>query len=224
MPEIMGGPLLLLTAYLIGSIPFGYLLARIFKGIDIRTVGSCNIGATNVGRVLGSRWGLAVLCLDLLKGFLPIFLLPQLWLHGNPGTALNWQAGGALMAILGHMFPCWLGFRGGKGVATGLGVVLAFAPGASLAAFLTFVATFALGRIVSLASILAVSAFGACELWLLRPQPFRTETCLLAVFSIAAPLLIIVQHRRNLIRLWQGTEPRYSSRSAPQPPARPDAP
>jgi glycerol-3-phosphate acyltransferase PlsY len=222
------------AAYLVGSLPFGLLIARYVAGVDIRQSGSGNIGATNVARVLGKGLGLTVLVLDCLKGALPTLVLP--WLLADTGVPrLHLAVLAGTAAILGHMFPCWLKFRGGKGVATALGVALALGPIATAVAFALFVLCIALTRIVSLSSMLAACTFCGVELWLLRPTPFNHETWSLAAFSTLAPALIIVRHRANLVRLLRGTEPRFtfggkdkaadskSSASVP-PPRRPGEP
>ncbi len=199
----------LIVAYLIGSLPFGLILARAFGGIDIRRHGSGNIGATNVARVLGAKYGAAVLVLDCLKGALPTFFLARML--AEPGTDLRTHLAvlSGVSAVLGHMFPCWLGFRGGKGVATALGVVLVLAPAASGAAAGLFAIVFAASRIVSLSSIAAACAFCACEYWRLMPAPFAPSTWSLAAFSALVPLLIIVRHWTNIVRLWHGQEPKF---------------
>jgi glycerol-3-phosphate acyltransferase PlsY len=197
-----------LVAYLVGSLPFGYLIARYVAGVDIRKSGSGNIGATNVARVLGKKLGIAVLVLDCLKGALPTLLLPQV-LADSATLRLHLAVLCGTAAILGHMFPCWLKFRGGKGVATALGVALALAPLSTAFAFVVFVLCVALTRIVSLGSVLAACTFCGVELWQLRPSPFGDETWSLATFSTLVPLLIILRHRSNLARLLRGTEPRF---------------
>ncbi len=222
------------AAYLVGSLPFGLLIARYVAGVDIRQSGSGNIGATNVARVLGKGLGLTVLLLDCLKGALPTLVLP--WLLADAGVpSLHLAVLAGTAAILGHMFPCWLKFRGGKGVATALGVALALGPIATAVAFALFVICIALTRIVSLSSMLAACTFCGVEFWLLRPAPFSQEIWSLAAFSMLAPALIIVRHRANLVRLLRGTEPRFafggkgktadskSSDSGP-PPRRPGEP
>lgn len=199
-----------LIAYLVGSLPFGYLAGRA-AGIDIRKAGSGNIGATNVGRVLGAKWGIGVLLLDCLKGLAPALLLPRLL--PDDGA---WRNHAAVLAgvatIVGHMFPCWLGFRGGKGVATSLGVVAVLAPQGSLVAAVAFALVFALFRIVSLGSIVASVAFAVVQMFFLQPAPFSEEHWSLATFSLAIPLLIIVRHASNISRLLRGEEKRFSFR------------
>ncbi|RMG32977.1 MAG: glycerol-3-phosphate 1-O-acyltransferase [Planctomycetota bacterium] len=192
-------------AYLIGSIPFGWLIARAVAGVDVRRAGSGNIGATNVARVLGKTWGAVVLLLDAAKGALPVALLPRVFDPACPhlpvlcGTA----------AIVGHMFPIWLCFRGGKGVATALGVVAVLAPLACALAAVAFAVTFGLTRIVSLSSLVAAGAFCAVQLALLAPNWLSTERMAETLFSVGVPLLIAFRHRSNIVRLLQGTEPRF---------------
>jgi acyl phosphate:glycerol-3-phosphate acyltransferase len=203
---------LVAAAYFIGAIPFGFLTAKIVRGIDIRQHGSGNIGATNVGRVLGGRWGILVLLLDLLKGLLPVLLVR--WQLHDTTNVTHWEVAAAVAAIVGHMFPCWLGFRGGKGVATALGVVLCLAPVASLTAAAVFAVTFALFWIVSLASIVAALSFAVMELVLLSPAPFSAEHWSLGLFSVLIPALIVLRHRSNFVRLLRGEEPRFQRRAS----------
>jgi glycerol-3-phosphate acyltransferase PlsY len=208
------------TAYLAGSIPFGLLIARYVKGIDIRQHGSHNIGATNVGRVLGGKWGAFVLVLDLLKGLLPTLLLPLLFAP-PPEDRLHLMVLCGTCAIIGHMFPCWLGFRGGKGVATALGTAAGLAPWCTLVAFLVFASTFAAKRIVSLSSMLAAIAFAICRLAMTWPAPFSREQWSLSTFALAIPALIILRHRGNIVRLLRGEEKAYRVGSEPTS-AKPD--
>jgi glycerol-3-phosphate acyltransferase PlsY len=202
---------LLFASYIVGSIPVGLLIVWAVAGVDLRTVGSGNIGATNVGRVAGWTWALVVLMLDALKGAGPVmastWLAPRAGFEG-PSTTAAVLAGTA--AILGHMFPPWLGFRGGKGVATALGVVVVLAPWGTLVAAAVFAVAFAWKRIVSLGSILAAISFGASQMWALRPNPFGAENRALALFSLAIPVLILVRHAGNIARLMRGEEPAYS--------------
>jgi acyl phosphate:glycerol-3-phosphate acyltransferase len=197
------------AAYFLGSIPMGYLLIRIFRGQDIRSVGSGNIGATNVFRAGGKGLGAATFLLDVLKGSASV------WLGGLLGSLLmptvplrTAQAIAALFAVLGHMFTCWLHFRGGKGVATGFGVFLVAAPWAALAAIGVFAVVFAISRIVSISSIVAAASFPVFAWFLVtgsRPLVFFAVQC-----SVA--LLIILKHHENIRRLISGTESRFGAK------------
>ena len=209
MNDLAPGLQLVALAYLIGSTPFGYIVGRLIGKIDIRQHGSGNIGATNVGRVLGSRWGFTVLALDLLKGLVPVAALPLLFFSSGDPDRIHWQVGAGAATVLGHMFPCWLGFRGGKGVATALGVVACLAGWGTLGAAAVFGLSFAIWRIVSLSSILAALAFAACQMVRLWPGLFTHEQWSLTVFSLLLPALIIVRHRGNIARLWRGEEQKY---------------
>lgn len=183
-------------AYLLGSIPSGLILGRL-RGIDVRHVGSGNIGATNVARSLGKKLGLVVLVLDLAKGALPVLLLRRLGLDDRVHPFLLTAVG--LAPILGHCFPLWLRLRGGKGVATALGVFLAMDPAVTGMVVVVFAALYALFRVVSLASMIATLAL-AVLLWLLdRPAP---EIAL----GVLAAALILVQHRQNIRRLLRRAE------------------
>lgn len=199
-------------SYLLGSIPFGYILVRVFQGIDVRSIGSGNIGATNVARTGGKRLAIATLILDAFKGWLPVFLVLTIPAIPVSGLAqLHTLATlAALCAVTGHMFPVWLGFKGGKGVATGMGVFLALAPMAVLVALALFAAIVAVTRYVSLASILAAAAFPVALWWLDRdsfPAPALA-------MSAAVALLVILRHHQNIGRLLAGTESRIGARKA----------
>ncbi len=210
MSSIAAGWITLLAAYFVGSLPFGYLVARSSAGLDIRKAGSGNIGATNVARLLGAKLGLFVLVLDCLKGLLPVWLLPNLFrllAEGNPETA-HLQVGSGVAAIVGHIFPCWLRFRGGKGVATSLGVVIVLSWPATLSALVVFLLVFALSRLVALASMLAAVGFAVSHL-LFQTAPFSEPNWSLSAFSLAVPLLIILRHRTNLSQIFRGDEPRF---------------
>ncbi len=207
----------MLAAYVAGSIPFGLFVARLAKGIDIRTVGSGNIGATNVARTIGKPWGILVLVLDALKGLVPTLCFPLIAFDRGEAGFIHLRVLCGLAAILGHMFPCWLRFRGGKGVATALGVVVVLVPMGSVIAAGVFAISFAIWRIVSLSSITAALSFAAFAIWKLWPTPFSPETWSLAAVSLAIPLLIIVRHRTNLMRLLKGEEPRFGQTAATKP-------
>lgn len=199
----MTGVLAIAAAYLLGSIPFGYLIVRWRKGIDVRTTGSGATGATNVMRNMGIGGFLATFALDFGKG-LGAVLLASRMTRGDP----RWVAASAVAAIAGHIFPVWLGFRGGKGVATGVGVFLGLAPvpmGLALVIFAALVAAF---RYISLGSIVASAAFPVLFYAIDRPQP-----ALLAGAGGAAAL-VILSHRANIHRLVSGTESKVGAMRA----------
>jgi glycerol-3-phosphate acyltransferase PlsY len=221
-PVVSAGALLL--AYLIGSIPFSLILGRVVGGIDLREHGSKNVGATNVTRLLGWRWGAMALLLDALKGLLPTLVIPKL----VDGASGHLAVGCGVAAILGHMFSCFLKFKGGKGVATSLGVVSVLAPWGALAALGTFIVLFAWKRIVSLGSFVASAVFAAVQMWVLSPQPFAGTQWSLALFSLAVPALVIFRHRANIGRLLRGEEkalhpvgPATAASLSPEPMIRP---
>ncbi len=197
------------AAYFLGSIPVGYLLVRIFRRQDIRSVGSGNIGATNVLRTGGMGLGAATFLLDVLKGSAAVWLGGALGAWLMPAIPLRKaEALAALFAVLGHMFTCWLHFRGGKGVATGFGVFLAASPWAALAAFGVFALVLALSRYVSVGSIAAALSFMVFA-WFFPPGPnppiFYAVECAIA-------LLIVVKHHTNIRRLFNGTEARFGAK------------
>ena len=205
---LLASLLIVAAAYLLGSIPTGYLLVRLFRHQDIRSVGSGNIGATNVLRSGGKLLGAATFLLDMLKGCSAVWLGALLGaLLAPTASPLNMKALAALCAVLGHIFPVWLGFRGGKGVATGFGVFLVAAPWAALAALSVFALVFAFSRYVSLASILGSASFPVFAWYLVqgdRPAFF------IAVQFIVA-FLIIAKHHQNIRRLLAGREPRFGA-------------
>jgi glycerol-3-phosphate acyltransferase PlsY len=202
--------LTLAISYLLGSIPFGYLLVRIFRGEDVRLSGSGNIGATNVSRQSPSL-GVLTLTLDAAKGFAAVELA-AIYSHGDVmgNRPQLMMAASALFAIVGHMFPVWLRFRGGKGVATALGAFLRFAPLAVLVAIGIFILTVAISRRISLGSILTAALFPT-TVWMLRAS---RDPATLGLVGIAA-LLIIIRHYKNILRLLSGEEPRFSMKRMP---------
>ena len=200
---------IMICAYLLGSIPTGYLLIRLFRHQDIRSFGSGNIGATNVLRSGGKGLAAATFLLDVLKAAISVEIGALLGILLAPSAPVrNMQALAALCAVLGNMFPIWLGFRGGKGVATGFGVFLAAAPLAALAAISVFFLVFALSRYVSLASIAGSASFPVFA-WLMvqgdRPVFF------VAVQAFVA-LLVIAKHHQNIRRLFEGSESRFGAK------------
>src|SRR5262245_9354438 len=188
-------------AYLIGSVPFGVIVARA-RGVDIFKAGSGNIGATNVGRVLGRKFGVLVFVLDFLKGAVPAAAMARTF-----GTTAGVAAG--LAAFLGHLFPIFLRFRGGKGVATGFGVVAVLLPGPTLGAALVWVTVLAVTRYVSLASVLAALSLAAIRLLTTR-APFAEGEAVLTGVSPLAAGLVAMPHRSNLTRLVRGQENRVA--------------
>ena len=202
-----------LGAYLLGSIPTGFLAAKA-KGIDIRSVGSGNIGATNAMRVLGKPAGIAVLLMDALKGFGAVWLC-QVWLcYSIPPQLLGAPLAGfethsiiaGIFAVLGHNYTCWLKFKGGKGIATTAGVYLALAPWALLVGLVVFILAVLITRYVSVGSIAAAIALPA-TVWIMSPN-----NLLLGIVTTALGALAIYKHKSNLRRLMAGTENRLGQK------------
>jgi glycerol-3-phosphate acyltransferase PlsY len=187
---------LAIAGYLLGSVPFGFLVAHAVRGVDVRTAGSGNTGATNVARVVGVGPGLLVLVLDAAKGALAV-LLARAVLPGAPQV----QALAGLLAVIGHVAPLWLGFRGGKGVATALGVLVVLVPLAAVAAVVAYAMAFALSRISSVGSLCAgAAALAASALW--------PGTRLAIGLTAALYALILFTHRGNIGRLLRHSERR----------------
>ena len=196
------------ASYLIGSIPAGYIAGRIV-GIDIRTVGSGNIGATNVTRVLGKRYGYPVFIVDFLKGFAAVGMSIMIAKRAQPASVPSELFGvvGAVACVLGHSFPVWLGFKGGKGVAASAGALFGLTPFVALIAVAVWLVIFYLTRYVSVASMTAALAVPIAIL----SMTFLGQTggTALLYFSICLAAVVIVRHRSNLSRLVRGTEPRF---------------
>jgi glycerol-3-phosphate acyltransferase PlsY len=202
---------IVVAAYLLGSIPTGYLLMRFVRKQDIRTLGSGNIGATNVLRSGNKGLGAATFLFDVMKGALAVLVGARLGSMGFPPIPLhNAEALAALCAVLGHMFPIWLGLKGGKGVATAFGVFLVLVPYAALGAFVTFVVVFALSRYVSLASILSAVAF---PLLTYLTAPWARTYLFMAIVCIVAGL-VVAKHQQNISRLMTGTEYKFGKKKA----------
>lgn len=216
--------IIVVVSYLLGSIPFGYLLVRIFRGQDVRQTGSGNIGATNVARTGSKGLALATLLLDALKGSVAVAF--AFWLAGSrriegeiqtsiydpatqsidSRTIFLLAALAAFCAILGHVFTVWLRFKGGKGVATAVGAFAALAPRAIVVALVLFVVVVALTRYISLGSTVAAAAFPLFVWWL---SPAERTTAPILLLIAASSLLIIVRHKDNIRRLLAGTENRW---------------
>jgi glycerol-3-phosphate acyltransferase PlsY len=194
--------LALLAAYLLGAIPFGYLIYRGRTGKDIRGEGSGNIGATNVARVAGKAAGVVTLALDVGKGFLAVELVA--WASNHNAV---WMSAGAVAVLVGHMFPVFLGFRGGKGVASAVGAFAALAPWAVVVTMIAFVLLMAIWRYVSLGSIVSAALFPAAAWWIYHPPLGQT------IGSSVAAILIIGKHHANIGRLLAGKEPRFGAKS-----------
>ena len=200
----------ILAAYLLGSIPFGLIAAKC-KGVDIRKHGSGNIGATNVWRVCGWRFGLPVFVLDVLKGVTAVWIAR--WLAVRFGGDAAWTAIAAAMAcVIGHNFPVWLGFKGGKGVATSLGVFLGLMPLPSLIALAIWAVVFKVSGYVSFASIVAALVLPAAAIAMQLTG--RGYGWPVSGFAVVAGLLVILRHRSNIARLRAGTEHRVGRKKA----------
>jgi glycerol-3-phosphate acyltransferase PlsY len=210
------------VAYLLGSIPFGYLLVKTFTGADVRAQGSGNIGATNVARTGKKGLAIATLALDALKGYAAVWLARKVFLSHESYLPLQFEnsayfrmlAGmmslAALFAVIGHMYPVWLKFKGGKGVATALGIYLALAPKAIVVSMIVFFLIFAITRYVSLGSILASIVF-PIAFWAL----YRTEATVAVMLMICTiQVLIIWKHSDNIRRLASGTESKFGAKKA----------
>jgi glycerol-3-phosphate acyltransferase PlsY len=191
-------------AYLLGSIPFGYILVKLFLHQDIRATGSGNIGATNVARSGAKGLGIATLLLDCAKAFVAVKIAQ----HLAPGD-YDLAVVAAVAAILGHCFPVWLGFRGGKGVASALGVFLALTPISASCTLAVFVVIVLITRYVSLASIVGSATFPLFGLYFV---PYRSP--IVVVGFVFIPLLIILKHQQNIRRLLTGTESRFGAKKA----------
>jgi acyl phosphate:glycerol-3-phosphate acyltransferase len=194
--------LLILSAYLIGSIPTALWISRYFFDIDIRDYGSGNAGATNTFRVLGSKWGTFVMVVDVLKGLLAtsLYIFIPFYLH-NEWDRTNFMVGLGLSAVIGHIFPIWADFRGGKGVATLFGMILAIQPAVAVCCVGVFLLVLYLTRFVSLSSILAGIAFAVLILFI-----FNEQVPLYRIFAIAVALMVILTHQKNISRILRGSE------------------
>lgn len=209
MPE---NTLYIVLAYLIGSVPFGYIAGRL-NGIDLREHGSKNIGATNAVRVLGKKWGIPVFICDFLKGFVPLWLM-GLHLGGDPAlfstAEMGWFLGVMAALVLGHTFTCFLHFKGGKGVATTAGCLFALSPVIGTATLLTWVVMMVFTRYVSLSSMVAglgMILTAVYEFCLADGSASAADGVLLGLL-FALFVLVVYKHRSNIVRLMKGTEPK----------------
>lgn len=198
-----------IAAYLLGSIPFGFLIVKLAGGGDIRFRGSGNIGATNVAREAGVLPGLATLILDGGKGYLSVWIAARVT-DNNP----RWMILAALLTLIGHTFPVWLKFHGGRGVATGVGVFLPICWQAVAGALIVWLVVLVFWRYVSLASISAAAALPLLVYLLYAPRHAPPES--ISAGASFAMLLIIARHRPNIVRLLRGTEPQFTFRSRPR--------
>jgi glycerol-3-phosphate acyltransferase PlsY len=196
-----------LVAYLLGSIPFGYLIVRVSGGGDVRRHGSGNIGATNVARVSGTLCGLLTLALDAAKGYFAVWLAAT-----ATDNSVRWMMVAAVLALIGHLFPVWLRFRGGRGVATGAGVILPICWQAVAGAAVVFLLVVIFWRYVSLGSIAAAASLPLLVYMLYARAPGLAPPLIVSAGTSAAMVLVIWRHRPNILRLLEGSEPRFSLR------------
>lgn len=198
----MNEVLLILLAYFIGSVPTAVWISKYFFKIDIRDYGSGNAGATNTFRVLGSKWGTIVMSVDVLKGIIAtsLYILLPYYLT-DEWDRTNFMIGLGLAAVLGHIFPIWAGFRGGKGVATLLGMAVAIQPLVALCCVGVFLLVLYLTRFVSLSSILAGVSFMVFILFI-----FNEKETLYRIFAVLVALMVILTHQKNIGRILKGTE------------------
>ena len=196
--------LLIIFAYLIGSVPTALIISKRFFDIDIREYGSGNMGATNTFRVLGPRFGSIVMISDMLKGMAAVALFNFLpyYLH-NELDRTNLMIGLGLAAVIGHIFPVWAQFRGGKGVATLFGMILAIQPIIAVCCVAVFISVLYVTRYISLSSILAGVALPICVLWI-----YNEKEDLYRVFAVAVACLVVLTHQKNISRLLKGNESR----------------
>lgn len=196
-------------AYLLGSIPTGYLLVKTFRNEDIRASGSGNIGATNVARSGAKGLGILTLLFDALKGFVAVIIARHLAQAHSYPDGYRIVAAAGLVAVIGHIFPIWLGFRGGKGVATALGVFLALSPLSALVGLLVFAIVFLYKKYVSLASIVGAICLCAFAVLSSNKQSVFVDLCYIAI-----TLLVVLKHSSNIQRLIAGTEKPFGTKKA----------
>ena len=206
----------LAIAYVLGSIPFGYILVRLFRNQDVRATGSGNIGATNVARSGGKGLGIATLVLDLAKGYVAVAIAEHLAANAaaiNPSAfphPFDVAVIAGCVVTAAHIFPIWLGFRGGKGVATAEGAFLALAPWAGAALLLIFAIIFAITRLVSLGSIIAAASYPPIAIYTVH----HDRTPILIAGFVFIPLIVIIKHHSNIGRILRGAEPRFGAKKS----------
>ncbi|MFN3590027.1 MAG: glycerol-3-phosphate 1-O-acyltransferase PlsY [Spirosomataceae bacterium] len=200
MPLIL--PFVLL-GYVLGSIPTAVWYGRVFHGVDIRNHGSGNAGATNSLRILGKKAGIVVLVFDILKGIVPVLIARTL------EASIEVQLATAFFTIIGHLLPVFAHFRGGKGIATSLGVIVAVYPFGAMASLFTFIILVYTTRYVSLGSLVGAAVFSVMVGIL---QPMHTQELL--IFGLSVWLLLVFTHRQNIVRLWHGTENKFGEKKA----------
>jgi acyl phosphate:glycerol-3-phosphate acyltransferase len=206
LKESMKELLLIIIAYLIGSIPTALIISKKFFGVDIRDYGSGNMGATNTFRVLGSKYGTVVMILDILKGAIAVALYNFMPYYFNTEHELwrtNFMIGLGLAAVLGHIFPIYANFKGGKGVATLFGMLLAMQPIVAISCVGVFLLVLYLTRYVSLSSILAALFLPICVLWI-----WNENEVLYRIFALIVAVLVIFTHQKNIGRILRGVESR----------------
>lgn len=199
--------LALLASYLLGSVPFGLVMAKLIKGVDLREVGSGNIGATNAMRVLGKPLGLMAFSLDFAKGLVPTLYFAGFASDLNAQAPLLAESLCGVCAVVGHCFPLYLRFKGGKGVATGCGAIVGVAPMVFVASGLVWILTLGVGRMVSLASMAMGLAFPIAAWFLVPGAPVFAAACVLLT------ILVLVRHRANIARIRLGSEPRIGTKT-----------
>jgi acyl phosphate:glycerol-3-phosphate acyltransferase len=200
-----------LIAYLLGSFPTGYVVGRL-RGVDMRKVGSGNVGATNVTRILGKQFGYPVFLVDFLKGLLAVLLAGAIAhrCHFDSIATDFCVALGGVSSVLGHSFPVWLAFKGGKGVATSLGVIFGISWVAAVSMCVVWIVLFKITRYVSVASIAASIALPVAMIALLFLHQLRSPV--LVYFSLCLGAIVVIRHRSNVSRLISGTEPRFAGK------------
>ncbi len=212
--SIASNLLLLLMAYLLGAFPAGLLVGKMVKGIDVRDYGSGNIGASNVWRTMGPLWGIGVFLFDFCKGYIPTLLTSRMHPPGLGGVSPWLIVGVGLAAILGHNFSPFLRFKGGKGVATSLGVVYGLSPEAAALGFVVWGVCLAVTKYISVSSIVASVVTSLLLVGFHRDLPH-------ALFAVLVTLFVVVKHRANMVRVKAGTEPKVSLSRRKRPNALP---